>query len=207
MNEAQLIFFIVTSLIVILVPGQDMVLIMSRGVAQGSKAGLATAAGVSVGLIGHTLFATLGLGALMMASNTVFSFIKYVGAAYLIFLGLQLIFLRTKRLELNAGVGIPFARLFATGALSNISNPKITIFYFAYLPQFISSDIQDPTYMLLTLGVIFAVLTFIVKGPIGYLAGRFSKWLHSHTMVLTWINRTSGTALVCLGVKLAFEQR
>jgi threonine/homoserine/homoserine lactone efflux protein len=207
MNEAQLILFIITSLVLIITPGQDMVLVLSRGVAQGPKAGIATAAGVSVGLIGHTMLAAFGLGALLMTSEAVFRLIKYAGAAYLIYLGFQLVFSKTKALEFKNGNNTPLSRLFLTGALSNISNPKITIFYFAYLPQFISSDILNPTYMLVMLGIGFSLLTFVVKGPVGYLAGRFSTWLRLRPKVLKWINRTSGTVLVGIGIKLAFERR
>ncbi len=207
MNEHQLVLFVITSLAVIIAPGQDMLLVLSRGVVQGSKAGIATAAGVSIGLLGHTLLSALGLGALLMASDLAFSLVKYAGAAYLIYLGIQLVSLRTENLSFKDGERAPLTRLFATGALSNISNPKVAIFYFAYLPQFISKSIDNPTQTLLMLGIGFSLLTFIVKGPVGFLAGRFSTWLRSRPMVITWINRVSGTVLVGLGLKLAFEQR
>ena len=207
MNETQLILFIITSLVVIITPGQDMVLVLSRGVTQGSKAGVATAAGVSVGLIGHTLLTAFGMGALLMASEMVFSAIKYIGAAYLIYLGIQLLFSKTKQLGFRDGTATPLSRLFLTGAFSNISNPKVTIFYFAYLPQFISSDVANPLPLLLMLGVGFSLLTFLVKGTVGYMSGRFSAWLRSRPAVLKWINKTSGTVLLGLGVKLAFEKR
>lgn len=207
MNETHVLLFIITSLIVIITPGQDMVLVMSRGVTQGAGAGVATAAGVSLGLIGHTLFAAFGLGALLMASDLVFALIKYIGAAYLIYIGFQLIFSGNRELELSSGNRTPLPRLFLTGALSNISNPKITIFYFAYLPQFISSDVMNPTNRLLMLGISFSLLTFLVKAPTGYMAGRFSSWLRSRPSVIKGINRTSGTVLIGLGVKLALERR
>jgi threonine/homoserine/homoserine lactone efflux protein len=206
MTESQIILFVVTSLIVIITPGQDLVLTMSRGISQGAKAGVATAAGVSVGLMGHTLFATFGLGALLLASDVVFSVIKYIGAAYLIYLGYKLFTSKPVNTRINPEASLPIRKCFTTGALSNLSNPKITVFYFAYLPQFISSG-EENAMLLLLLGTTFALLTFIVKAPIGYLAGRFSKWLQSNQSMLKWFNRTSGTVLIGLGVKLAFEQR
>ena len=205
MNESQILLFIITSLLIIITPGQDMMLVMSKGVAQGSRAGLVTALGVSTGLIGHTLFAAFGLGTLLMASDLVFTLIKYIGAAYLIYLGWQLIVSGSKELNLKKGKKAPLLRLFLTGIIANISNPKITIFYFAYLPQFLPSDINEPTYMLLMLGIGFSMMTFMVKGPVGYLAGRFSQWMRPP--LLKWMNRTSGTVLICLGIKLAFEKR
>ena len=207
MTEAQILLFIVTSLVVIVTPGQDMVLVMSRAVAQGSKAGIATAAGVSIGLFGHTVLTALGLGSLLMTSELLFTVLKFVGAAYLVYLGTRLVFSRSARLELKQAQPTPLKKLFRIGALSNLSNPKITVFYFAFLPQFISSDVQNPAYLLLLLGVGFALLTFLVKGPVGYFAGILSTWLRARPTVLKWLDRTSGIVLVGLGVKLAFEKR
>ncbi|MEM7278427.1 MAG: LysE family translocator, partial [Pseudomonadota bacterium] len=135
MNESQVVFFLVTSILVILIPGQDMVLVMSRGLAQGAKAGIVTAAGVSVGLLGHTILAALGLGALLLSSELLFSILKFVGASYLTYLGIKLILTKASELELDNSNCKPQAKLFIEGALSNISNPQVTIFYFAFLPQ------------------------------------------------------------------------
>ena len=207
MTQAQIIFFVVTSLVVIITPGQDMILVMSRAVAQGSKAGIATATGVSVGLIGHTLLTALGLGSLLMASEFLFTILKYVGAAYLIYLGLRIMRSQNAGLILEETAPTQLSKLFVQGALSNISNPKITIFYFAFLPQFIANDVQSPTLLLLILGVAFSALTFLIKCPVGYFAGTLSTWLRAKPLVLKWIDRVSGTVLIALGIKLAFEKR
>ena len=207
MTEAQIILFIITSLLVIVTPGQDMILVMSRAIAGGSKAGIITAAGVSIGLIGHTLLTAFGLGSLLMASEALFTILKLVGAAYLIYLGIRLIISKSNGLELAPVKPIQLKKLFIIGAFSNISNPKITIFYFAFLPQFISSDVQNPTYLLLLLGISFSLLTFTIKAPIGYFSGILSSWLRARPIVLRWIDRTSGAILVALGTKLAFEKR
>src|SRR5262245_48830882 len=100
MSDAQLLLFVVTSLVVILTPGQDMIRVMSRSIAQGSAAGIATAPGVSTGLLGHTLLAGLGLGSLLLASETLFFVLKLVGASYLVYLGLRLLCFRPASLEL-----------------------------------------------------------------------------------------------------------
>ncbi|MCP4335524.1 MAG: LysE family translocator [Gammaproteobacteria bacterium] len=207
MNESQIVFFVLISLFVILIPGQDLVLVMSRGMTQGAKAGIATAAGVSTGLLGHTMLTAFGLGALLMSSEIFFALLKYLGAAYLSYLGLKLIFSPVQEFKLERVNSRPLGKLFAIGALSNISNPKITIFYFAFLPQFISTDVENPTLLLLSLGFVFAALTFLVKAPIGYFAGVASAWIRSRPIVIKQINRISGTVLIGLGIKLAFEQR
>jgi threonine/homoserine/homoserine lactone efflux protein len=98
-------------------------------------------------------------------------------------------------------------KLFVDGAVSNLSNPKIAIFYFAFLPQFVSPSAQNPTLTVFVLGLVFAGLTFVVKAPVGLFAGTLSSWLRSRPGVLTWVFRSSGAILVGLGVRLAFERR
>ena len=137
MLESISLLFIVTSLVLIITPGQDMMLVMSRSIAQGWRAGVITAAGVSTGLLGHSLLAALGLGAVLLASEVVFVTIKYVGAAYLVYLGIRLLTGRHSDIKVQGMASVSLRKLFFQGAFSNISNPKITIFYFAYLPQFI----------------------------------------------------------------------
>jgi len=207
MTDALSLLFIVTSLVLIITPGQDMMLVMSRSIAQGWKAGVVTAAGVSTGLLGHSVLATLGLGAVLMASELIFVIIKYVGAAYLVYLGISLLCQRKSEITVRQLSSIPMRTLFFQGAFSNLSNPKITIFYFAYLPQFIPNTTANPTLVLFGLGVVFAVLTFLVKGPVGCGAGVLSGWLRARPRFLSWINRTSGVVLVALGIKLALARR
>src|SRR5262249_3194306 len=184
MHEISWWLFVAASLVLIATPGQDMILVMSRSVAHGASAGVATAAGVSVGLVGHTLLATLGLGAILRASEWLFIALKLVGAAYLIYLAIAL--LRTRRGDLALGltVGRSPARLFLDGALSNLSNPKIAIFYFAFLPQFVVAGTEHPALQLFALGLTFAVLTFLVKAPVGFFAGALSNWLRRRPSVL-----------------------
>jgi threonine/homoserine/homoserine lactone efflux protein len=207
MHDVSWWLFIVASIVLIVTPGQDMILVMSRSIAQGAAAGVATAAGVSVGLVGHTLLATLGLGAILRTSEWLFVLLKLAGAAYLVYLGVQL--LRTRAHQLMAAHGAPRSlwRLFADGALSNVSNPKIAVFYFAFLPQFVAPGAEHGTTALFALGLLFAALTFFVKGPVGLAAGRLSDWLRRRPDALKWLYRTSGAVLIGLGIKLAFERR
>jgi threonine/homoserine/homoserine lactone efflux protein len=205
--EASWLLFIIASLVLILTPGQDMILVMSRSVAQGVAAGIVTAAGVSVGLVGHTLLATLGLGAVLRTSEWLFVAIKLVGAAYLIYLGVGLLRTRHGDLHLGAGKRVGLQRPFFDGAFSNLSNPKIALFYFAFLPQFVLPAAEHPARTVFALGIAFAALTFLVKGPIGVFAGALSGWLRGRPAVLTWVYRTSGAVLVALGVRLALERR
>ncbi len=207
MIEVSWFLFTVTSLLLIVTPGQDMILVMSRSVAQGAAAGVVTAAGVSLGLVGHTVLATLGLGAILRTSEWLFVALKLAGAAYLVYLGIGLLRSKATELAVSAGARRSLARLFADGALSNVTNPKIAVFYFAFLPQFVLPGAAHPTASVFALGLLFAALTFVVKGPVGLFAGLLSGWLRARPAMLTGLYRTSGAVLIGLGAKLAFERR
>lgn len=207
MLEATWWLFAVASLVVITTPGQDMILVMSRSIAQGPAAGVATAAGVSVGLVGHTLLATLGLGAILRTSEWAFLALKLVGAAYLVYLGVKLLLTRSAELQVGTSGTRSMWRLFTDGALSNIANPKIAVFYFAFLPQFVLPQAQHPTLTIFVLGLLFALITFAVKGPVGWFAGRLSGWLRQRPQVLLGLYRGSGLILLGLGLRLALERR
>lgn len=207
MSEAQFIFFLVTSMFVILTPGQDMFLVMSRSVALGKRAGVVTAAGVSAGLLGHTILAVCGLGAVLKTSALLFTAIKLAGAGYLLWLGFNLLRSKGQQLQLAAVEEMPLHKLFLQGAISNIANPKIAIFYFSFLPQFISAELSNPAYILLILGTIFALLTFCLKAPIGFAAGSLADRLRAKPAIQLWLNRCSGIILMALGLRLAFSER
>jgi threonine/homoserine/homoserine lactone efflux protein len=207
MIDVSWLLFVLASLLLIVTPGQDMVLVMSRSIAQGAAAGVVTAAGVSLGLVGHTVLATLGLGAVLRTSEWLFIALKLLGAAYLVYLGLTLLRTGSSELLVQAAPRRSLSRLFVDGAISNVSNPKIAVFYFAFLPQFVLPEATHPTLSVFALGLVFAALTFLVKGPVGFFAGLLSGWLRSRPGVLVGLYRSSGAVLIGLGVKLAFERR
>ena len=207
MPEVSWLLFTVASLVLIITPGQDMILVMSRSITQGVAAGIATAGGVSVGLVGHTILATLGLGAILRTSEWLFFALKLVGAGYLDYLGIGLVRTRNAVMVVQDSARRSLPRLFVDGALSNISNPKIAIFYFAFLPQFVLPGATRPTLAVFVLGLLFAALTFAIKGPVGFFAGLLSGWFRARPNALTWLYRSSGAILIGLGVRLAFERR
>jgi len=207
MPDAYWPLFLLASAVVIATPGQDMILVISKALAHGARAGVATAAGVSIGLVGHTLLATLGLGALLRASEWLFTVLKLVGAAYLLYLGIRLLMTRDARLDAAAPASRSRAHLFATGAASNISNPKVAVFYFAFLPQFVMPTALHPTLAIFVLGVAFAALTFLLKGLVAVFAGRLSSWFRSRPQALVGLYRASGFVMVGLAVRLALSQR
>ena len=207
MIEAHWVLFVVASVVLIATPGQDMILVMSRSITHGTRAGVATAAGVSLGLVGHTALATLGLGALLRTSEWLFLVLKLVGAAYLLYLGAQLFLTKSAALASNVASSRTLSRHFVNGATSNISNPKIAIFYFAFLPQFVEPGATHPTLTIFVLGLLFSALTFVIKGPVAIFAGRLSAWFQSRPSALVWLYRSSGVVLVGLAVRLALERK
>jgi threonine/homoserine/homoserine lactone efflux protein len=207
MIDAHWLLFLLASVVVIATPGQDMLLVMSRAITHGTRAGLATAAGVSVGLLGHTILATAGLGALLRTSEWLFTALKLVGAAYLFYLGMQLLLTKGAALAASESAPQSLSRQFFTGATSNIANPKIAVFYFAFLPQFVSQGAGAPTLTILILGIAFAALTFFIKGPVAVFAGSLSAWFRSRPAALLWLYRGSGVVMLGLAVRLALSRR
>jgi threonine/homoserine/homoserine lactone efflux protein len=199
--------FLLTSAVIILTPGQDMILVMSRSITQGSSAGIVTAMGVSLGLIGHTLLAAMGLGALLLASEQLFKVVKWIGAGYLVYIGYQLLTSQDHTMNMHDLPRIPYRKMFLQGALSSISNPKVAIFYFSYLPQFVQPGHGNQTAQLLILGIAFALLTFAIKGSIGFISGKLAHWIQTRPSVLKYVHRTSGAILIGLGLRLAMEKR
>jgi threonine/homoserine/homoserine lactone efflux protein len=207
-ESANLGVYVVASLALILTPGQDMIYVITRSLAQGRMAGVLSAAGVCTGILVHTAIVALGIGALLQASEALFFVLKLAGAAYLVYLGLKLL-LQRDAVALRAGTAtrLPATRLFAQGVLSNVTNPKIVVFFLAFLPQFVSASDPHPTRHLVFLGVLYAAMGFAVKAGVGVVAGSLSERLLRSNAALAWMNRVSGTILVALGLRLAAAER
>jgi threonine/homoserine/homoserine lactone efflux protein len=206
--DSNLGLYILASLALILTPGQDMMYVMSRALAQGRLAGLYSAVGVIIGILVHTVLAAFGVGAILAASEGLFLALKLLGAVYLVYLGVKLLFTREGSIAAQAG-GQRFspASLVWQGVLSNVSNPKIVVFFFAFLPQFVDPKSAHPTADLVFLGVLYAAMGLVVKAGVGLAAGSLSERILSRPRALVWINRVSGTILVGLGLRLAASPR
>jgi threonine/homoserine/homoserine lactone efflux protein len=206
--QAGLELYVVASLALIATPGQDMIYVITRSLAQGRVAGLCSALGVCLGILVHTALAALGVGAILQASATLFVALKLAGAAYLVYLGLRMIFTRLDASVLGgASARLPAAGLVWQGILSNVTNPKIVLFFFAFLPQFVDPASVNPTRDLVFLGVLYAVLALPVKGGVALAAGSLAERIHKSPGALAWIHRAGGAVLVALGVRLAASER
>lgn len=208
MDSHTLWVYAAASLALILTPGQDMLYVATRSLAQGRMAGLFSAVGVCCGILVHTALAALGVGAILQASEGLFFALKLAGAAYLVYLGIRLLLTRAVPPELAAGaVRLSPLSLFWQGMLSNITNPKIVLFFLAFLPQFVDPASTHPTRDLIFLGVLYAAMALPVKGAVGLAGGALSERVLKRPSTFVWMNRASGAVLVALGLRLAASER
>ncbi|HEV2742978.1 MAG TPA: LysE family translocator [Rubrobacter sp.] len=207
MVEASLVLFLTASLVVIVAPGPDNILVLTRGVAQGRGAALVSAAGASLGLVVHSVFAAAGLSALLAQSALAFSAVKYVGAAFLIYLGVRALLDREgfapRREEAPMGLG----KVFTQAVASNVLNPKIAVFFLAYLPQFTDPATGGTAIQLLTLGLTFALLTLAIFGALAVFSGTVGSWLRTRPKLAGGLGWLTGAVLISLGLRLAFQDR
>ncbi|HEX4333220.1 MAG TPA: LysE family translocator [Usitatibacter sp.] len=208
MNAPSLGLYIAASLALIATPGQDMIYVITRSLAQGRLAGVASALGVCTGILLHTALAALGVGAILLASEALFTGVKLVGAAYLVAIGVRMLFTRAGVPGIGAAAGhLTLPSLFAQGVLSNVSNPKIVLFFLAFLPQFVDPASPHPTRDLAFLGVLYALMALPVKSAVGIAAGSLSEKVLRRPSAIAWMNRVSGGVLVALGLRLAMTER
>jgi len=199
--------FLVTSLIVVLIPGTGVVFTISTGIAQGRRASIFAAIGCTAGIVPHLLATVLGLAAVMHASAVAFQTLKYAGVAYLFFLAYA-----SWRDKTAFAVGdTPSAsspwKLIVRAFLLNILNPKLTIFFLAFLPQFVESGAASPLPQLLTLSSVFMAMTFVVFVVYGFLAHAFRKAVIESPRVQAALRRGFAAAFAGLGINLALSER
>jgi len=196
--------FLAAGILLNLTPGPDTVYILGRSIAQGREAGIASALGISLGSILHTCAAALGLSAILATSALAFGTIKLIGGAYLIFLGIKMILDRRRQLSIPSN----FRRhttvaAFRQGMLTNILNPKVALFFLAFLPQFIQPTSNAKVAAFLTLGFTFVTTGTIWCLTLAWFASVLSERLRNNETVSQWLNRTAGALFVFLGLRLA----
>ena len=207
MRDGNLILFLAASLVVIVAPGPDNILVLTRGVTLGRKAALVSAAGASVGLVTHSLFAAAGLSVLLARSAVAFSVVKYVGAAYLIYLGVKALLDRESFVLAEGTPRVGLRSVFAQAVASNVLNSKIAVFFLAYLPQFADADAGGTALQLLALGLTFALLTWVIFSAIALFSGTLGAWLRTRPKLAGGMGWIPGGVLVGLGLRLAFVER
>jgi threonine/homoserine/homoserine lactone efflux protein len=197
--------FFVASWALILAPGPDMLYVITRGISQGPKAGLLSALGVTLGILVHTTFAAFGLAVLLQTSAFAFLIVKYIGALYLLYLGFKALKGKSSRLTLlEQPKEMDFRAVFWQGVLSNVFNPKIALFFLAFLPQFVNQNSHSVTLQMFTLGIIFALFGIAFLSVVGYFSGGIGRWLSSKPRFARRLHWLTGAIFIGLGLRLAF---
>jgi len=199
--------FLITSLIVVLVPGTGVIYTVSTGLVQGRKASVFAALGCTAGILPHLMATVLGLAAVMHTSALAFQTLKYAGVAYLFYVAYatwrdKSAFAIDENHSTNTAVG-----LVVKAFLLNILNPKLTIFFLAFLPQFVQPGTTEPLFQLLLLSATFMAMTFIIFAGYGFLAHAFRKAVIESPRVQTWLRRGFATAFASLGANLALTEK
>jgi threonine/homoserine/homoserine lactone efflux protein len=204
LTPEQFFGFLSASLLITLSPGPDNLMVLSIGASKGRRLGMAFGLGCGLGCLSHTLLAALGISALIAASPLAFTALKIAGGAYLIYLGGQAL-RSTGRMATPQDDGVVATsvwRLFGKGLFANAINPKVVMFFLAFLPQFVVNARGDAPWQIAQLGLIFTLQAALLFGLLGYFAGHVGAWLNRHASAGLWLDRIAGAVFVGLGLKL-----
>ncbi|MDN4059853.1 LysE family translocator [Massilia sp. YIM B02769] len=201
--------FVVSGLLLNIMPGPDSLLIMTRSAGQGWRAGCTAAAGIGAGTMVHIFAAALGLSAVLATSATAFTVVKLVGAAYILYMAVGLLMSKKKdsAAVTTALPALPYRKIFAQGFLTNVLNPKVAIFFLAFVPQFIGADASNKALAFIVLGCIFNFNGMLWCGALALTTAKASERLKLNPSVSLWLNRATGGLFVWLGVKLALSKQ
>ena len=199
--------FLLTSLIVVASPGTGVLVTLAAGLSRGARAAVVAAFGCTLGIVPHMLAAVTGLAALLHASAVAFQLIKYAGVAYLLYMAWTTLQERgALRVEADDAPRSD-AQVIVSAVLVNLLNPKLSIFFFAFLPQFVSPGEASPLVRMCELSLVFMAMTFVVFVVYGVFAASVRSHVISRPRVLTWMRGTFAAAFVALGARLAVAER
>lgn len=195
-----------TTLIVVATPGTGVLYTLAAGLARGARASVIAAFGCTLGVVPHMLAAITGLAALLHTSALAFQVLKYMGVAYLLFMAWST--LRDKStLTVEEAAPLPATKVIVSGVLINVLNPKLTLFFFAFLPQFVSSAEPNASLRMAGLSAVFMLVTFAVFAVYGVFAAAVRNHVISRPRVVTWMRRVFGAAFLALAGRLALADR
>jgi threonine/homoserine/homoserine lactone efflux protein len=205
-EKAAFLTFLVAALALNLAPGPDMLYVIGRSVGQGRKAGIVSSLGVFVGCWVHILAAAFGIAALLRSSPMAFNTVRYAGAAYLIYLGIRML---AQKADLASQQLKPesLASMFRQGAITNVLNPKVAIFFLAFLPQFIDARRGSVALQIVLLGLIFNVGGTLVNLAVAYAGGTLGELLRRNQAIARWQRRFTGMIFIGLGMRLAWQRK
>ncbi|MCK8431770.1 LysE family translocator [Streptomyces sp. D2-8] len=206
------IAFLLTTLVVVATPGTGVVYTLAAALSRGHRASVVAAVGCTLGIVPHLLATVTGVAALLHASATAFQVLKYAGVAYLLYMAWATVrdkeaLVVEEREERGAAPEVSARRVIVRGVLINILNPKLTIFFFAFLPQFVSPVEPHAVVRMAGLGGVFMLATFVVFAAYGVLAASVRRHVVGRPRVMAWLRRGFAGSFVALGAKLAFTAR
>ena len=205
-DSTSLFAFVVAALVVLLIPGPGVLYVLTRSLSQGQRAGLVSACGLSAGAFVHVIAATVGLSALLAASAAAFGVIKLLGAAYLIYLGIRAVLSR----QADAAIELPaprsLRRLFADGVVVSVLNPKVAVFFLAFLPHFTDPLRGSVSSQMFWLGLLYCALALCTDGAYAVLAGRLQRWMRGPMTRGSLPRYASGAVYIGLGVSTALVE-
>jgi threonine/homoserine/homoserine lactone efflux protein len=204
-DASSLAVFTVAALVLLVIPGPSVLYIVAQSVSRGRMAGLVSMLGIQGGAVLHVAAATAGLSALLVRSSVAFSIVKYVGAGYLVFLGLMRLFGRDEGDSVGPPQERSLLRLFAQGVVVNMLNPKTALFFFAFLPQFVDVSKGGVAFQIAILGLVFVLLAVVSDGVYALAAGSAAGWFRGRRGALRAQRWASGGVLLGLGVATAFS--
>lgn len=199
--------FFVASLLMAMTPGPDVIIVLTQSSLYGMRAGVLTTFGLMTGLLGHTLAVALGVAVLFQTSEAAFTALKFLGAAYLLYLAWQSFRSGVFRAFLTQSLFPGYGTLYRRGFLSNITNPKVTLFFLAFLPQFADPARGGLTAQIIVLGALFQLATLLVFGCVSLLAGRVAGRFNSSVKGQLFLNRAAGCVFTGLAVMLLVSSR
>lgn len=206
-GAAVSIDFLLTSLVIVVSPGTGVLYTLAAGLSRGSRASVVAAFGCTLGIVPQMAAAILGLAALLHTSALAFQTLKYLGVAYLLYMAWNALRERGALEVETQGGTRSAAQVIVSAILINILNPKLSIFFFAFLPQFVNANEADPLSRMLELSAVFMLLTFVVFVGYGLFAASIRNHVISRPRILTWMRRAFAGAFVALGIKLALADR
>lgn len=195
--------FLVASALLTIAPGPDIIYVLTRGIAQGRRAGFAAALGFATGCIFHTLLAALGVAALIRSSELAFDLVRYAGAAYLVWIGIQALRQRASFALAEGGETKALWTIFKQSVIGNALNPKVTLFFLSFLPQFVNTEAGNVGWQMALLGAIFMVQTVVIFGAIAFFAGSIGDWVRRKPAIGQRLNVFAGLTFIALGIRVA----
>ena len=198
-----LIAFFSASLLLALVPGPDNIFVLTQSIFQGKKSGLVIMLGLCTGLIFHTLAVTFGVAVIFQTSAIAFTILKIVGAMYLLYLAWQIFNASSEKIDTkNKDISIDYKKLYYRGIIMNITNPKVSIFFLAFLPQFTNPNSGSVSFQMILLGGLFILATIIIFGMIALLSGSISQVFNKSEKSQMILNKLASFVFLALAVKL-----